>query len=140
MECAFMLKRMVCAQGRKKCEKQIYIRNTQNYKIHRITKYQNLHNWFWISDVSESFCRVRVTSPSSQSRLRVIQNFIVSSQSQSHDLVESEQSHEDCRVTSSHWFASQSQCRVTLKFHVFSTTFFCQEMTLDNYKMVPNML
>ena len=60
------------------------------------TKYTELQNtriytiWFWISDVSESFCRVRVTSPSSQSRLRVIQNFIVSSQSQSHDLVESE--------------------------------------------------
>jgi len=55
------------------------------------------------------FCRVRVTSPSSQSR--VIQNFL-------------ESSHRNCRVTSRNWFASSSQCRVTWKFTVFLWHFF----------------
>jgi len=48
-------------------------------------------------------CQVRVTIPSSQS----------------HDLVESESSHENCRVTWSYWFASSSQCRVTQNFTFF---------------------
>jgi len=37
-------------------------------------------------------------------------------------------SHKNCRVTSSHWFAGSSQCRVTWNF-----TFLC-------YEMAPNML
>ena len=39
MECAFMLKRMGCAQGRKNA------RSKYTYKIHRITKYYNLQNF-----------------------------------------------------------------------------------------------
>ena len=50
------------------------------------------------------FCRVRVTSPSSQSHLKFCR---VSS----HYLVESESSHKNGRVTSSYWFKSSSQCR-----------------------------
>ena len=50
------------------------------------------------SDVPESFL-------SSQSHLKL---FRVESES-IHDLVESETSHKNCRVTSSHWFASSSQ-------------------------------
>jgi len=59
------------------------------------------------------FCRVRVTTSSSQSRVRVIWNFV----ELSHDLVES--SHKNGRVTSSHWFTSSSQCRVIHKFQTF---------------------
>jgi len=35
MECAFMLKRMGCAQGRK-MQKVTYTQNTQNYKLHNL--------------------------------------------------------------------------------------------------------
>jgi len=48
--------------------------------------------------------QVRVTSPSSQS----------------HDMVESEMGHKNCRVTSSHWFASSSQCWVIWNFTFFT--------------------
>ena len=46
--------------------------------------------------------------------------------------VESESSHRNYRVTSSHWFASSSQCRVTRNFTFFHDIF-C-------YEMVPNTL
>ena len=37
--------------------------------------------------------------------------------------VESESNHKNCRVTSSHWFASSSQCRVTRNFTFFLRPF-----------------
>jgi len=49
-----------------------------------------------------------------------------------HDLVELEWSHK-CQVTSSHWFASSSQFRVTWNFTFFLGHFLC-------YKMAPNKL
>jgi len=58
------------------------------------------------------FRGVRVTSPWSQSHLKF---FRVESESWLGRVV-SESSHENCRVTSSHWFASSSQCRVTRNF------------------------
>jgi len=56
-----------------------------------------------------------------------------SESSQIHELVESELSHKNCRVTSSHWFASWSQCRVTWNFTSFLLHCLC-------YEMAPNML
>ena len=57
--------------------------------------------------------------------------FWVESES-SHDLVESVSSHKNCRVTSSHWFASSSHGWVKRKL-VFLYVFFW-------YKIAPNML
>jgi len=71
-------------------------------------------------DVSESFL-------SSQSHLKI---FRVESESRP-GRVESESSHKNCRVTSSHWFASSSQCRVTRNFTFFTALFCCE--------MAPNM-
>jgi len=42
--------------------------------------------------------------------------------------IESESSHKNCQVTSSHFFASSSQCRVKRNL-TFSYVFFCYEMT-----------
>ena len=85
---------------------------------------------------SSHFCRVRVTSPSSQSHLK----FFESSQCQSHDLVESEPSHKNCWVASSHWFARLSQCRVTWNFTFFLRRFFAMKWHLTCYKMAPDRL
>jgi len=56
------------------------------------------------------FCRVRVESELRALRVRVIWNFVES---------ESESSHKNGRVTSSHCFASSSQCRVIQNFKLF---------------------
>jgi len=76
------------------------------------------------SDVSESFLssqsRVIVTSPSSQSHLKF---FRVDSEPW-FGRVESESSNKNCWVTSSHWFASSSQCRVTRNLTFFLRHFF----------------
>jgi len=63
-------------------------------------------------------CRVRVTSPSSYSHLKKFGS--------SHDLVDS--SHRNCLITSSHWFAGSSQCRVTRNL-TFIRRLFCYEDT-----------
>jgi len=62
------------------------------------------------------FCRVRVTSPSSQSHLKF---FRVESEAWLH-----ESSHKNCRVASSDWFASSSHCGVTRNFTLFLRHFF----------------
>jgi len=68
------------------------------------------------------FFRVRVTSPSSQSHPKFFQ---VESESESWlGRVESESSHENFWVTSSHWFARSNQCRVTRNFTFFLRHFF----------------
>jgi len=59
------------------------------------------------------FCRVRVTSPKSQSHWKFCR--VVSESS--HDLVES--NHKNGRVTTSHWFTSSSHCRVIQNFKLF---------------------
>jgi len=69
------------------------------------------------------FCRVRVTSPSSQSHLKFIR-------------LESESSHKNCRVTSSYWFASSSH----MKFHIFSMTFLAMKWCPTCYEMAPDKL
>jgi len=56
-------------------------------------------------------CRIRVTSPSSQSHSKFIR-------------VESDSSHRNCRVNSCHWSASSSQ----RKFTIFPMPF-CNVMT-----------
>jgi len=65
------------------------------------------------SDVPESFLSSQSHKPfeseSSQSHPKF---FRVESESWL-GRVESESSHKNCRITSSHWFASSSQCRVT---------------------------
>ena len=48
MECAFMLKRMGCAQGRT-------MRKVNIHKIHRSTKYRIYRIWFWISEMLQKF-------------------------------------------------------------------------------------
>jgi len=45
MECAFMLKRMGCAQGRK----------MRKVNMHKITKYRIYRIWFWISEILHKF-------------------------------------------------------------------------------------
>ena len=88
---------------------------------------------------------------------------IFSSQSrQNHDLVESESSHKNSRVATSHWFSSSSQSRVTQNFTFFLRHFLtmkwrptCHEMASDklengakhavkwppiSYKIVPNVV
>jgi len=66
------------------------------------------------SDVPESFLtnqrRVRITSHSSQGRVRVIQNFFESSQSRV--MTWSSRVRVNTQQMSSHWFASSNQCRV----------------------------
>jgi len=49
MECAFMLKIMECAQGKKMRKVNIYTKYTelQNTRIYR--------NWFWISEMLQKF-------------------------------------------------------------------------------------
>ena len=64
-----------------------------------------------------------VMCPSHFCRVRFIQNFF-----------ESSQSHENCRVTSSHWFANSSQCRVTRNF-TFFLHFFCLKWRPTCHKM-----
>jgi len=66
------------------------------------------------------FCRVRVTSPSSQSRVRVIQKFFESSQS--HDLVESSQSRVTKTVESLRVIGLQA--RVNVESHEISHFFY----------------
>jgi len=48
MECAFMLKKMGCAQGKK-------MRKVNIHKIHRITKCRIYRIWFWISEMLQKF-------------------------------------------------------------------------------------
>jgi len=82
------------------------------------------------------FCRIRVTSPSSQSHQTF---FRVESESWLSRVV-SESNHENCRVTSSLWFASSSQCRVTRNFMFFLRHFFtmkcptCHIMAPDKFE------
>jgi len=67
-------------------------------------------------------------------------NFFESSQSQCHVLVESQSSHKNCRVISSHWFASSSQCRVKRNFTFFLRHFFAMKWHPTCHKMVPDKL
>ena len=69
------------------------------------------------------FCGVRLTSPSSQSHLNFFQ-------------VQSESSHKNCRVTSSHWFASSSQCPVKWN-STFPCDVFYDKLVLNELKMAP---
>jgi len=71
-------------------------------------------------------CRVRVTCPLSQSRARVIQIFF-------------ELSHKNCRDTSSHCFASSSQCWVNETSH-FSYVFICYQMAPTCHKKARDKL
>ena len=87
------------------------------------------------------FYRVRVESESQGPRVRVNEYFFESSHS--HDLVEFESSHKNFRVTSSHWFASSSQCRVIRNFTFFWRHFFamkwhptCRKMDHDKLENV----
>jgi len=57
----------------------------------------------------------------------------------SHDLVESESSHKNCRVTTSHWFASSRQCPVKKISH-FSYIFFAMKWHRTCYKMASDKL
>ena len=92
------------------------------------------------SDVSESFLSSQshkhFESESSQSHLKI---FRVESKSWP-GWVESEFSHKNCRVTSSHWFASASQCRVTRNFTFFLRHFFVMKWRPTCYKITPNKL
>jgi len=77
-------------------------------------------------------------SESSQSHLKF---FRVESQSESWlGRVESESSLENCRVTSSHWFASSSQCRVTRNSTFFLRHFFAMKLRPTCHKMAPDQL
>jgi len=51
--------------------------------------------------------------------------------------VESESSHKNCRATSSQWFASSSQCRVTRNFTFFLRQFFPMKWHPTCHKMSP---
>jgi len=82
------------------------------------------------------FCRVRVTRPSSQSHLKF---FRVDSKSRP-SLVESESSHKNCRVISSLWFASSTQCRVTRNFTFLLRHFFAMKWHPTCHKIVPDKL
>jgi len=62
------------------------------------------------SDVSSSFLSSQSHKPFESESSKIFS-------SQSHDLIES--SHKNCRVASSHWFASSSQCRLTQNFTFF---------------------
>ena len=48
MECAFMLKKMGCAQGRK-------MQKVNIHKLRRITKYRIYRIRFWISEMLQKF-------------------------------------------------------------------------------------
>ena len=54
--------------------------------------------------------------------------------------VESEWSHKNCQVTSSHWFASSSQCRVTWNFTFFLLHFYTMKWRPTCYKMATDKL
>ena len=95
-----------------KCRTQIFVKNLSQIRSHVLFSLVAGVCVISISDEPESFLssqsRVTVTNPSSQSRVRIIWNFVESESS--HDLVES--SHKNGRFTSSYWFTSSSQCRV----------------------------
>jgi len=76
-----------------------------------------LKHWYKAVMCPRRFRRVRVESESQAPRVIVIKNFFESESN--HDLVESEPSHKNCRVTSSHWLASSSQCRLKWNFTFF---------------------
>jgi len=104
--------------------------------------------WFMVatlyitSDVSESFLSSQSHKPfESESSQSYPKFFRVESESESWlGRLESESSHENCRVTSSHWFASSSQCRVTRNFTYFLRHFFALKWRPTCYEMAPDKL
>jgi len=54
--------------------------------------------------------------------------------------VESESSHKNCRVTSSHWFASSSKCRITRYFTFFLRHCFAMKWRPKWYPISPDKL
>jgi len=90
-----------------------------------------LEQWQISSDVPGSFLSSQSHKPFESESSKI---FRFGSESKSWlGRVESETSHKNCRVTSSHWFLSSSQRRVTWNFTFFLLHFLC-------YEMVPNML
>jgi len=80
------------------------------------------------SDVSESYLSSQSHKPCESDSSKTFSSL-------SHDLVES--SHENCGVTSSHWFASSGQCRVTRNF-TFFLHFLAMKWHPTYHKMAPN--
>jgi len=79
------------------------------------------------------FCRVRVTRPSSKSRVRVISNCFESSPSQIHDLVESSQSRATKTVESLQVIGLEARVNdETHEISHFLFLFLCYETAHDN--------
>ena len=89
-------------------------------------------------DVFESFLSSQSHKPFESESSKI---FRVESVSESWlGRVESEPSHKNCWVASSHWFARLSQCRVTWNFTFFLRRFFAMKWHLTCYKMAPDRL
>ena len=93
-----------------------------------------------VSDVFELFLSSQSHKPfeskSSQNHLKF---FRVESESWL-GRVESESNHKNCRVTSSHWLTSSSQCRATQNLTLFLRHFFAMKWHPTCYKMATDKL
>jgi len=91
--------------------------------------------YIWPVMCPSHFCQVNVESESQALWVRVESES--SKILSSHNLAES--SHKNCRVASSPWFASSSQCKVTQNF-TFFLHFFAMKWRPSFYKMAPDKL
>jgi len=79
--------------------------------------------WICAGDVPESSLSIQGHKPFESESYKIFS---------SHDVVESSQSHKNYQVTSSHWFASTSQCWIKWN-STFSHVLFCCEMAPKCY-------